>query len=146
MQIKAEIALNMGDLLSLRLGRDGSRVLGRWELGDNAIGIAARALSAGSMVEYTPGKSSGDILVKGSQGPVQGKTVKLKTVTSLKEEDLVCLRQSDTATVLDKWQFGDEAIGIAARNIAQGEEIEFCAEISTNDIHVRPPRQPPRNN
>jgi hypothetical protein len=146
MQIKAETALNTGDLLCLRTARDGNRVLGHWQLGDDAIGIAARPLPAGAMVEYTPGKSSGDILVKGSQGPTQGTVIRLKTATSLQEEDLVCLRQPDGgSTVLDKWQFGDEAVGIAARNIAENEEVEFCPVVSTNDIHVRPTRTPTRS-
>jgi len=141
MQIRVETALGGGDLLCLRTAGDGSQLLGRWKLGDEAIGVAARNLNQGAMAEYTPGKSSADVLVKGSHIPGAGQIVLVKTATNIREKDLVCLRHLDGGGVaLDIWQFGDEAVGTAARNLTKGEEVKFCPDASTDDIQVRPTR------
>lgn len=141
MQIRVESALVTGDLLCLKIANDGSKRLDRWRLGDEAIGVAARNLGMGAMAEYTPGKSSADVLVKGSHLPRQGQVVTFKAATDLIEEDLICLRRLPSGvTVVDKWQYGDEAIGIAARNLSKGSDVRFCPDASTEDIHVRPPR------
>jgi len=141
MQIRVESTLAPGDLLCLKTVSDGSKRLDRWQLGDEAIGVAARSLAKGAMAEYTPGKSSADVLVKGSHQPREGRVITLKTTTDLVEEDLICLRRLPSGvTVVDKWQFGEEAAGIAARNIPKGSDVNFCPDVSTEDIHVRPPR------
>jgi len=141
MQIRVESALATGDLLCLKTATDGSKRLDRWQLGNEAIGVAARNLAKGAMAEYTPGKSSGDVLVKGSHQPGEGQVITLKAAVDLNEKDLICLRHLPSGvTVIDKWRLGEEAAGIAARNLPKGSDVNFCPDASTEDIHVRPPR------
>jgi len=144
MQIRVESAIATGDLLCLKTTNDGSKRLDRWQLGDEAIGVAARSLAKGAMVDYTPGQSSADVLVKGSHLPRQGQIITLKAAADLVEEDLICLRRLPSGvTVIDKWKYGEEAIGIAARTLPKGSDVRFCPDASTEDIHVRPSRSAP---
>ena len=56
----------------------------------------------------------------------------------LKADELVCIRQTGGQAMLDRWGFGDEAVGLAARNIKADEFVKFCAGRSTEDIQVKP--------
>ena len=139
MQVKASGTIKEGDLVCLATGPDGSTVMLPWRYGCEAVGIAARPIAEDEIVEYSPDKSSDDILVKGSAGPVHNKIISIRAACDLKTQDLVCLRlQSDGTMLLDKWQLGQEAVGIAAREIRQDEMLDFCEGESTGDIHVRP--------
>ncbi|PLX99119.1 MAG: hypothetical protein C0623_10490 [Desulfuromonas sp.] len=139
MQIRASETIDEGDLVCLATGPDGATVLLRWRFGCEAIGIAGRPIAEDDMVEYSPDKSSDDVLVKGSGGPAHNKTVALKVACDLKMQDLVCLKLlSDGKILLDKWVLGEEAIGVAARNIKADEMVEYCEDKSTGDILVRP--------
>ena len=63
----------------------------------------------------------------------------MKVASDLKVQDLVCLKLlPDGKIMLDKWAYGDEAVGFAARNIKADEIVEFCEDKSTADIHVKP--------
>ena len=139
MQIKASEAINEGDLVCLATGVDGSTIILRWRLGCEAVGVAARTISEDELVEFSMDKSSDDILVRGSSGPTHNKIVAAKAVCDLYIEDLVCLRLlPDGKLLIDKWTYGEEAVGIAARDIKVDEVIEFCEGESTRDIHVKP--------
>lgn len=139
MQVRASESIKEGDLVSLATGPDGSTVLLAWRYGCEAVGIAARSIAEDEMVEFSSHISSDDILVRGSAGPTHNKTISIRAARDLKVEDLVCLRlQTDGTMLLDKWQLGQEAVGIAARNIRQNEKLEFSAVESTKDIHVKP--------
>ena len=139
MQVRASESIKEGDLVSLATGPDGSTVLLAWRYGCEAVGIAARSIAEDEMVEFSSQTSSDDILVKGSAGPAHNKPVAIRAARDLKAEDLVCLRlQTDGSLLLDKWQLGQEAVGIAARNIRQNEILEFSAVESTKDIYVKP--------
>jgi len=139
MRVRASESIKEGDLVSLATGPDGSIVLLSWRFGCEAIGIAARPIAEDDMVEFSPQESSDDILVKGSAGPVHNKTIAIRAARDLAAEDLVCLRlQTDGSLLIDKWQLGQDAVGIAARNIRQNEILEFSSGESTRDIHVKP--------
>ena len=139
MRVRASESIKEGDLVSLATGPDGSIVLLSWRFGCEAIGIAARPIAEDDMVEFSPQESSDDILVKGSAGPVHNKTIAIRAARDLAAEDLVCLRlQTDGSLLIDKWQLGQDAVGIAARNIRQNEILEFSSGASTRDIHVKP--------
>ena len=139
MRVRASESINEGDLVSLATGPDGSPVILRWRFGCEAIGIAARPIAEDVFVEYSPEYSSDDILVKGSGGPANNRTVALQVACDLKLEDLVCLKILPNGQLfIDKWRFGQEAIGIAARDIKKDEVIEFCEGMSTDDIQVKP--------
>lgn len=139
MQIKVSGAINAGDLVCLATGAAGDRLLLCWRYGCEAVGIAARTFSEDELVEYVPEQSTEDILVKGSAISTQDKSVKIKVACDLKAEDLVCIRhQAGDQFFVDKWQIGDEAVGIAARDINSDEVVEFCEGESTEDIHVKP--------
>jgi len=139
MQVRASESIKEGDLVTLATGPDGAIVLLAWRYGCEAVGVAARPIAEDEMVEFSPQESSDDILVKGSVGPAHNKTVAIRAARDLTAEDLVCLRlQTDGSLLIDKWQLGQDAVGIAARNIRQHELLEFSAGESTKDIHVKP--------
>lgn len=138
MQLKVSESLKMGDLVCLATGVDGEKILLRWRYGCEAVGVAARPIQEDETVEFLPEKSTTDILVKGSAISGKKGTVALKVACDLKMEDLVCLRNQSGLFLIDKWQMGDEAVGIAAREIRSGEIVEFCEGESTDDIHVKP--------
>ncbi len=139
MQIRATESIGEGDLVSLATGPDGATVLLRWRYGCEAIGVAARTIREDDVIEYSPGKSSDDILVKGSAGPAHNRIVTIKAACDLKAEDLVCLRLlPDGNLLIDKWEYGQEAVGIAARDIRHNETVSFCEGESTDDVHVKP--------
>ncbi len=143
MQVRASERLKEGDLVCLATGPDGSTVLLRWRFGCEAVGVAARAIAEDEMVEFSPDRSSDDILVKGSTGPVRNKPVEVKAACNLKAEELVCLKlQADGKLLIDKWRFGEEAVGISTREIRAGEMVEFSEGKSTRDIHVKPRKTP----
>ena len=139
MQVRASEAINEGDLVCLATGPDGSTVLLRWRYGCEAIGVAARSIAEDEYVDYSTEKSSDDILVKGSTGPSHNKVVAIKAACDLRTEDLVCLKLLPDGTLqIDKWEYGQEAVGIAARDIQKDEVVEFCEGESTEDVHVKP--------
>jgi len=140
MQIKASETIKIGALVSLATGVDGGTILLNWRYGCDAIGVAARSISEDEIIEYNAEKSSKDIIVKGSIGFSHTGTVTIKAACDLKAEDLVCLKQSTPGGefLLDKWQLGAEAVGIAARRIGKDDMVEYCDGESTKDIHVKP--------
>lgn len=139
MQIKASESIEEGSLVCLATGVEGSTILMRWRYGCEAVGIAARSIAEDEIVDFMPEKSSDDILVKGSLGPAQNKVIAVRAACDLKPQDLVCLKLlPDGKLLLDKWKFGQEAVGIAARRIKANESISFCEGESTADIHVKP--------
>jgi len=139
MQIKASELIEEGSLVCLATGVDGSTILMRWRYGCEAAGIAARSIAEDEIVDFMPEKSSDDILVKGSIGPAHNRVIEVKAACDLRLQDLVCLKLlPDGKLLLDKWQFGQEAVGIAGRNIKADESIRFCEGESTADIHVKP--------
>jgi len=139
MQIKVSEPIMEGALVCLATGVSGDMILLSWRYGCEAVGVAARALAEDELVEYIADKSTDDVLVKGSASAVHAGAVAVKVACDLKAEDLVCLRQQeDGEFLIDKWQLGAEAIGIATRRIAKNEYVEFCEGESTRDIHVKP--------
>ena len=139
MQIRVSEAIKEGALVCLATGVDGDTILLCWRFGCDAVGIAARSLAEDELVEFLPKKSTDDILVKGSSGPAHNRTVAIKVACDLKAEDLVCVRYlSEGEVLIDKWQLGTEAVGIAAHIIRKDEIVEFCEGESTEDILVKP--------
>lgn len=138
MHLKAAEELITGDLVCIRDGEDGAPLLARWSIGENAIGITTRAINLGESIEYLPGQSTNDILVRGSHSPMSGQNIVIQMACDLKAEELVCIRQNGGQAVLDRWGFGDEAVGLAARDIKANEFVKFCAGSSTEDIQVKP--------
>lgn len=139
MKVKASESIKEGDLVCLATGPDGSTVMLNWRFGCEAIGIAARPITEDDVVEYSPDKSSDDVLVKGSGGPANNRTVALKAACDFNADDLICLKLlPDGKLLLDRWQLGEDAIGMAARNISKDEMVAYCEDESTDDIVVRP--------
>jgi len=138
MLLKAVEKLNAGDLVCIKGDEKNGQQLARWGLGEEAIGVTARQISRGESIEYTPKQSTKDILVKGSRSPMSGQNIVLKVSCDLKAGELVCIRQAAGEPLIDCWGFGDEAVGLAARNIKAGERVNFCAGTSTVDIQVKP--------
>ena len=138
MHIKVAEALITGDLLCIQVGAKDSQQIARWTIGQEAIGITTRPIKAGESIEYIPDQSTADILVRGSHSPMSGQNIVIQMACDLKAEELVCLRQTGGQSVLDRWGFGDEAIGLAARDIKANEFVKFCAGRSTEDIQVKP--------
>ena len=138
MQLRAAEELNTGDLVCIDGDTSDKQLLVRWTIGQEAIGITTRSIKAGESVEYLPDQSTGDILIKGSHSPMSGQNIVLQIACNLKAEELVCIRQTDGQAVLDRWGFGDEAVGLATRDIKANEFVKFCAGQSTDDIQVKP--------
>lgn len=138
MYLKVAEELNTGDLICIRPGKNEDQYLARWAMGDEAIGVTTRPFKIGEMVDYSPGQSTQDILVRGSHSPLSGQNIVIQVVCDLKTEELVCLRQNGGQAVLDRWGFGDEAVGLAARDIKANEFVNFCSGRSTDDIQVKP--------
>lgn len=138
MQLKVAEELKTGDLVCIRPDKDETQTLARWVLGEEAVGITTRSIKAGESIEYLPGQSTNDILVRGSHSPMSGQDIVIQVVCDLKAEELVCIRQTGSQTALDRWGFGDEAVGLAARDIKANEYVKFCAGRSTDDVQVKP--------
>ncbi|PLX78301.1 MAG: hypothetical protein C0615_03885 [Desulfuromonas sp.] len=139
MQLRASESITVGDLVCLATGLDGHQILQRWRFGCEAVGIAVRSIAEDEVVEYQPKTSTGDIMVKGGPLSSPNEVVSLKVACDLKTDDLICLRHQQNGEVLvDKWHYGDEAVGITAREIAIHEAIDFCRGKSTADIYVKP--------
>lgn len=138
MHLKVVEKLVTGDLVCVRDGENGTHLLARWSIGEEAIGITTRAINLGESIEYRPGQSTQDILVRGSHSPMSGQNIVIQTACDLKAEELVCIRQNGGQAVLDRWGFGDEAVGLAARDLKAHEFVKFCAGSSTEDIQVKP--------
>lgn len=138
MQLKTAEKLNTGDLVCIHVDKNNSQHLARWTLGEEAVGVTTRTINMGELVEYLPGQSTDDILVRGSRSPMNGQNIVIQVSCDLKVGELVCIRQTGAKSTLDRWGFGDEAIGIAARAIQADEFVNFCAGMSTVDIQVKP--------
>lgn len=139
MELRVSEVIQEGDLVCIGTGGDGASVLLRWRYGCEAIGVAARTMNVDEVVEFSPGVSSAEITVKGSASPAENKVVSVRAACDLKNEDLVCIRlHEDGQLEVDKWQYGEEAVGIAARDIRCDEVVAFCSGRSTPDIHVKP--------
>ena len=138
MRLKVAEELITGDLVCIQVYANDVQQLARWTIGQEAIGLATRSIKAGESIEYLPDQSTGDILVRGSHSPMSGQDIVIQMACDLKSEELVCLRQADGQAVLDRWGFGDEAVGLAARDIKANEFVKFCAGSSTEDIQVKP--------
>ena len=141
MQLKAAEALSTGDLVYIRYDRNNIQLLARWVMGEEAVGIATRPISLGETIEFIPERSTKDILVRGSHSPMSGEDIVIQVACDLRTEELVCLRQNGGQAMLDRWGFGDEAVGQAARDIRAQEFVKFCAGRSTDDIQVKPGKQ-----
>ena len=138
MQLKATEDLNTGDLVCIRTGDKKDQSLARWVIGEEAVGVTARLIKAGEVIEFIPNQSTDDILVRGSHSPMSGKNIVIKVACDLQSGELVCIRQTGGKSTLDRWGFGDEAVGIAARVIQADEFVSFCAGMSTIDVQVKP--------
>ena len=138
MHLKATEELITGDLVCIHVDKNKDQHLARWTIGDEAIGVTTRLISIGESVEYVPGQSTDDILVRGSRSPMSGQNIVIQVSCDLKVGELVCIRQTGAKSTLDRWGFGDEAVGIAARGIQTDEFVSFCAGMSTVDIQVKP--------
>ena len=138
MRLKVAEELITGDLVCIQVYANDVQQLTRWTIGQEAIGLATRPIKAGETIEYLPDQSTGDILVRGSHSPMNGHNIVIQMACDLKSEELVCLRQTNGQAVLDRWGFGDEAVGLAARDIKANEFVKFCAGRSTEDIQVKP--------
>ncbi len=144
MQIVALDQLSAGDLVCLRAESSGETVLARWSFGCDAVGVAARDIQAGEHVEFDPEQSSRDILVKGSHGPLNQERIIVPAIADISAKDLVCLRHLQGGQIrIDKWTYGEEAVGVAARDINVGESVEFSYQESTDDILVKPGQAQP---
>lgn len=138
MRLKVAEELITGDLVCIHVDTNDGQLLARWTIGQEAVGITTRPIKAGESIEYLPDQSTGDILVRGSHSPMSGQNIVIQMACDLKSEELVCLRQTNGQAVLDRWGFGDEAVGLAARDIKANEFVKFCAGRSTEDIQVKP--------
>ena len=138
MLLKAAEKLVTGDLVCIHTDSNDNLHLARWAIGQDAIGITTRPIKAGESIEYTPNQSTDDILVRGSHSPMSGQNIVIQMACDLKAEELVCIRQTGGQPVLDRWGFGDEAVGLAARDIKADEFVKFCSGCSTDDIQVKP--------
>ena len=138
MRLKVAEELITGDLVCIRVDTNDVQLLARWTIGQEAIGLTTRPFKMGESIEFLPDQSTGDILVRGSHSPMNGQNIVIQMACDLKAEELVCLRQTNGQAVLDRWGFGDEAVGLAARDIKANEFVKFCAGRSTEDIQVKP--------
>jgi hypothetical protein len=138
MHLKAAEELNTGDLVSIQTDKKKRQLLVRWTIGQEAIGVTTRPITIGASVEYHPNQSTDDILVRGSRSPMSGQNIVIQVNCDLNVGELVCIRHSEGKAVLDRWGYGDEAVGITARNIQTDEFVNFCAGVSTVDIQVKP--------
>ena len=138
MHIKVIEDLITGDLVCICDDAELGQVLARWTIGQEAIGITTRSIKNGESIEYLSGQSTSDILVRGSHTPMNGQNIVIQMACDLKAEELVCIRQNGGQAVLDRWGFGDEAVGLATRDIKANEYVKFCAGSSTEDIQVKP--------
>ena len=138
MQLRSNEELITGDLVCIRTDEEDNRTLARWTIGDEAIGITTRPIKLGEEVEYLPEQSTNDILIRGSHTPMSGQNIVIQVSCDLTTGELVCIRKSGGQATLDRWGFGDEAVGIAAHAIKANEFVNFCAGRSTDDIQVKP--------
>lgn len=138
MHLKAAEELNTGDLVCIQTDKNKRQKLVRWTIGQEAIGVTTRPITIGDSVEYHPGQSTDDILVRGSRSPMSGQNIVIQVGCDLNVGELVCIRHSEGKTVLDRWGYGDEAVGSSTRDIQAGEFVKFCAGMSTVDIQVKP--------
>lgn len=138
MRLKVIESLLTGDLVCISDDPELGQVLARWSIGQEAIGITTRSINNGESIEYLPEKSTKDILVRGSHSPMSGQNIVIQMACDLKAEELVCIRQNGGQAVLDRWGFGDEAVGLAVRDLKANEYVKFCAGSSTEDIQVKP--------
>jgi len=138
MHIKVSEELVTGDLVCIKVDTTDNQQIARWTLGQEAIGVTTRPIKAGEAVEYIHDQSTADILVRGSHSPMSGQNIVIQMACDLKADELVCIRQTGGQAMLDRWGFGDEAVGLAARDIKADEFVKYCAGSSTEDIQVKP--------
>ena len=138
MHLKAAEELSTGDLVCIKINKKNEQQLVRWTIGKEAIGVTTRLIKLGESVEYSPDQSTNDILIRGSHSPMSGQNIVMQVCCNLNVGELVCVRQAGGQAILDRWGFGDEAVGAAARDIQAEEFVNFCAGRSTVDIQVKP--------
>ena len=138
MHLKSAEELNTGDLVCIQVNKKNEQRLVRWTIGQDAIGVTTRLIKLGESVEYSPDQSTNDILIRGSHSPMSGKNIVIQVCCNLTVGELVCVRHAGGQAILDRWGYGDEAVGLAARDIQADEFVNFCAGRSTVDIQVKP--------